>query len=86
MPADTAAVGEIGLGGELRRVSRLDVRVGEAARLGFKRVLVPAVCHREFEARAKQAGVGPATECELVPIELVAEAIDWLQRYGVAPA
>ncbi len=84
LPADTAAVGEIGLGGELRRVSRLDLRVGEAARLGFKRVLVPAVCHREFEARAKRAGVGPATECELVPIELVAEAIDWLKRYGMA--
>jgi DNA repair protein RadA/Sms len=85
VPADTAAVGEIGLGGELRRVSRLDVRVGEAARLGFKRVLVPALCHRELEARAKRAGAGPTHLCELVPIEAVAEAIEWLKRYGLAP-
>ena len=33
MPPDTAAVGEIGLVGEVRRVSRLDTRVAEAARL-----------------------------------------------------
>jgi len=36
-----AVVGEIGLSGELRAVSQLERRVSEAARLGFKRVLVP---------------------------------------------
>jgi DNA repair protein RadA/Sms len=36
-----AAVGEVGLSGELRAVSQLDRRVAEAARLGFKRCLVP---------------------------------------------
>ncbi|MDD5590476.1 MAG: DNA repair protein RadA [Dehalococcoidales bacterium] len=35
------AVGEVGLSGELRAVSQLERRVGEAARLGFKRCLVP---------------------------------------------
>jgi DNA repair protein RadA/Sms len=34
-------VGEIGLSGELRAVPQLDRRVAEAARLGFKRILVP---------------------------------------------
>ena len=38
-----AAVGEVGLSGELRAVSQLDRRVNEAARLGFKRCLVPKV-------------------------------------------
>ena len=42
LPADAAACGEIGLGGEIRRVARLDARVAEAARLGFRRLLVPA--------------------------------------------
>jgi DNA repair protein RadA/Sms len=84
MPPDTAAVGEIGLGGELRRVSRLDVRLGEAARLGFRRLLVPAVCQREFEERRKSSGSKAGSECELVPIEEVAQAVDWLQRHGVA--
>jgi DNA repair protein RadA/Sms len=38
---ELAVVGEIGLSGELRAVSQLDRRVNEAARLGFKRCLVP---------------------------------------------
>jgi len=36
-----AVVGELGLSGELRAVSQLDRRVAEAARMGFKRCLVP---------------------------------------------
>ncbi|HSH05259.1 MAG TPA: DNA repair protein RadA [Anaerolineae bacterium] len=39
--ADMAFIGEIGLSGELRAVSQLDVRLREAAKLGFKRCLVP---------------------------------------------
>ena len=38
---ELVAVGEIGLSGELRSVAQLDRRVNEAARLGFKRCLVP---------------------------------------------
>jgi DNA repair protein RadA/Sms len=38
---ETAAVGEVGLSGELRAAPQLDRRLGEAARLGFKRCLVP---------------------------------------------
>lgn len=34
-------IGEIGLTGEVRRVSRIDQRVSEAAKLGFKRVFIP---------------------------------------------
>ena len=38
----TILVGEIGLGGELRRVQRLGARLREAERLGFNRAVVPA--------------------------------------------
>lgn len=41
VPADLAIVGEIGLSGELRAVSQLPLRLNEAAKLGFKRILVP---------------------------------------------
>ncbi len=34
-------VGEVGLTGEIRRVSRIEQRVQEAAKLGFKRVICP---------------------------------------------
>ncbi|MFW6042072.1 MAG: DNA repair protein RadA [Chloroflexota bacterium] len=39
--ADMAFVGEVGLSGELRAVSQLDVRLKEAAKLGFRRCIVP---------------------------------------------
>jgi DNA repair protein RadA/Sms len=38
---DVVAVGEVGLGGELRQVSQIDRRLAEAARLGFRRAIVP---------------------------------------------
>lgn len=41
LPAGTAAIGEVGLGGEVRPVPQLEQRVRECARLGYKRVLVP---------------------------------------------
>ncbi|GER89138.1 hypothetical protein KDW_33000 [Dictyobacter vulcani] len=41
IPADMALIGEVGLSGELRAVSRLSLRVREAAKLGFKRCLIP---------------------------------------------
>jgi len=39
----TAVVGEVGLSGEVRGVTLIDRRVSEAARLGFKRMIIPAV-------------------------------------------
>lgn len=41
IPHDVAILGEVGLGGEIRAVSQLERRVGELARMGFKRVYVP---------------------------------------------
>jgi DNA repair protein RadA/Sms len=41
LPHDVVAVGEVGLAGEVRRVSGLDRRLAEAARLGFRCALVP---------------------------------------------
>jgi DNA repair protein RadA/Sms len=40
--SETALLGEVGLGGELRQVPRADLRVREAAKLGFRRCVVPA--------------------------------------------
>jgi DNA repair protein RadA/Sms len=38
---DLVVVGEVGLGGELRHVSHINRRLGEAARMGFRRAIVP---------------------------------------------
>lgn len=40
--ADLAAIGEVGLSGEIRSVGMLNQRLSETARLGFKRCVIPA--------------------------------------------
>ncbi|MDT5015220.1 MAG: hypothetical protein QOD39_1380 [Mycobacterium sp.] len=42
MPAAAVAIGEVGLAGDLRRVTGMDRRLAEAARLGFTSAVVPA--------------------------------------------
>ncbi len=41
IPGDLLFIGEVGLGGELRAVSQLEKRLSEAAKLGFRRAVVP---------------------------------------------
>ncbi len=49
---DLAAVGEVGLTGELRSVSYINQRLTEVARLGFKRCVIPA--HIRGDVRAPE--------------------------------
>lgn len=39
--ASTVLIGEVGLGGQVRAVSQMELRLKEAAKLGFKRAIVP---------------------------------------------
>lgn len=39
--SDTAFLGEVGLGGEIRAVNNIDQRLGEIEKLGFKKVIIP---------------------------------------------
>lgn len=41
VPRNTAFVGEVGLSGEIRTVTRIEQRVAEAAKLGFTSVFIP---------------------------------------------
>ncbi|MEM7093401.1 MAG: DNA repair protein RadA [Actinomycetota bacterium] len=41
LPADVVAIGEVGLAGELRSASAVERRLQEAARLGFRKAIVP---------------------------------------------
>ena len=43
IPADMVLIGEVGLSGEVRAVSQLGARLNEAAKIGFKRAIVPKV-------------------------------------------
>jgi len=54
-------VGEVGLTGEIRRVSRIESRVAEAKKLGFKRIFVPKNNMQGWTAPAGIEVVGVST-------------------------
>jgi DNA repair protein RadA/Sms len=66
LPPDRVALGEVGLGGELRPVPHLERRLAEAARLGFTSAVVPK--------RSLEAVTGGAVA--LVACGTLAEAIE----------
>lgn len=66
VPAELVVFGEVGLGGEVRPVPQLQRRLAEAARLGFRRALVPAT---------SQAGSGKVEGLALTPVGSVSEAL-----------
>ena len=68
---EMAAIGEVGLSGEIRSISHLEQRLSEVQRLGFTRCIVPA--HRAKELKA------PA-HLELLPVQTIAEALQLLVR------
>ncbi|HEU5344157.1 MAG TPA: DNA repair protein RadA [Ktedonobacterales bacterium] len=89
--ADLVALGEVGLGGELRAVPRLEQRVREAVKLGFRRVVAPPSRARADSDLAKSlAGLDvelleAATLSDAVRIALEsAEANDTQQKRGDA--
>lgn len=66
--ADMAFFGEVGLSGELRAVSQLEPRLKEAAKLGFKRCIVPRT--RQLSATAIPKGL------EVIGCRSLLEAVD----------
>ena len=60
VPPDLVALGEVGLGGELRPATRYELRAAEARRLGFKRLLGPGA--GTGSGRVKAATVAEAIE------------------------
>lgn len=60
------AVGEIGLGGEVRHVQQMEQRIREAARMGFKQIICPRV------------KLQPPEGCELLMVRNIDQAIELL--------
>lgn len=58
LAARSLVFGEIGLAGELRAVTQADVRLAEAARLGFQKAILPAACLTKLAAPAAVETVG----------------------------
>lgn len=66
LPADMALIGEVGLSGELRAVAQLSARLSEAAKLGFRRVVVPK--------RVRSDEAWPE-ELQVIPVRSAREAL-----------
>jgi DNA repair protein RadA/Sms len=64
---DMVVMGEIGLGGEVRRITQPEQRLAESARLGYRRALLP-------QANARDLGGGRAG-LRLLGVSTVAEAL-----------
>ena len=69
LPAGDVVFGEVGLAGEVRPVQRGQERLREAAKLGFKRAIIPAA------NRPRQ----PIEGLEVIAVERLAEAVDCLR-------
>lgn len=68
---ETIAIGEVGLGGEIRSVARIESRLKEAINMGFKRCLLP-------KANLKGLAERMDNKIFLQGVEVVEEAIDVL--------
>lgn len=66
--ADLVAFGEVGLSGEVRSVSRIEARIKEAERLGFKQCIIPYSCLKKSDLSAFQ-------NIEIIGVHSVKEAI-----------
>lgn len=78
IPKGTVVIGEVGLTGELRRVPRVEERLAEAARLGFRRAIIPGGGRRKAKAGRREAAAG----LELIEVETVAAAVEHALSLG----
>ena len=69
LPPKALVFGEVGLAGEIRPVQRGQERIREAAKLGFRQVLVPSL------NKPKQ----PIDDIEVVTVARVDQALDWMR-------
>jgi DNA repair protein RadA/Sms len=68
LPPRSLVIGELGLSGEIRPVSSLDLRIKEAHRLGFEKVVVPA------------SGKIPSVKgIEIIKFARLEQAAEWLK-------
>ncbi len=70
LDADTCLTGEVGLAGEIRPVNRIEQRISEAQKLGFKRIIIPA------DQKIAQSRY----QIETVPVKKVTDAFRLLMK------
>ncbi len=73
VPDDVLCIGEMGLSGEIRAVSRIEQRVREGERLGFRKIVVPSRNLGKTELRVEEGTT-------IVPVRTVFDLLPILKR------
>lgn len=68
LPSDLVVLGEVGLGGEVRAVTRIETRLKEAIHMGFKKCVLP-------KRNLKGLSSSLTEKIQLIGVELVDQAI-----------
>jgi DNA repair protein RadA/Sms len=71
IPNDMAAMGEVGLSGEIRSISHLEQRLSEVQRLGFSKCMIPAYQAKDLKA---------FPNLTLLPIRDISQALQLIVR------
>ena len=69
IPQDVVVTGEVGLGGEIRGVTQIDLRLKEAEKLGFKRAVIPDESVKAVSAER---------QIELIPAKSLTDVVEML--------
>ena len=69
LPPHTIVIGELGLSGEIRSVSQTDLRIKEAERLGFERIILPAA-----------AKTSKSSKIEIIRFGRLEEAVEFVRN------
>ena len=67
MKADTVILGEVGLSGEVRSIAQIILRINEAEKLGFQRVIIPRNNYKNLNYKGN---------LEIIPVVDLKEALD----------
>lgn len=70
-----AAFGEIGLGGEIRSISNVALRIAEAQRLGFEKCIIPKMSLRQIDPKKYNIGI--------IAVSNIRQAFDYLKKIAV---
>lgn len=71
IPDDLIAIGEVGLGGEIRNITNLENRLREAQRMGFTRAIIPTYGLKQLDSKQFE-------NMELIGVMFVKQAISLL--------
>ncbi|HEU64382.1 MAG TPA: DNA repair protein RadA [Chlamydiae bacterium] len=71
LTSNTVVIGEVGLSGEIRSVTRIESRIKEAINMGFENIILPKQNLKEITDSIKQ-------KINILPVDTVEDAIDQL--------